>query len=151
MNREHSLFKLLKRDHAIIAELMDQLLSMKDVPSEDRAPFFEKLRIELGTHTAIEEDVLYPVIDGVQDLHEFVEESYREHDLVKHLLVQLSSSDPQTTEWMAQFTLLKENVEKHVAVEEETLFPKIGSILDRDELDEIAEQTELVRDEYKAA
>src|SRR5215218_4621110 len=95
--------------------------------------------IELLTiHTYIENEVMYPrVRDLLPDLEDDVLESYEEHHVADVLVLELSTMKPEDERFTAKTTVLIENVEHHMAEEEEDWFPKVREGLGRKQLQEL--------------
>ena len=97
--------------------------------------------IELLTvHTYIENEVMYPrVRELLPEVEDDVLESYEEHHVADVLVVELSMMKPQDERFTAKTTVLIENVEHHIAEEEEEWFPKVRSGLGRKQLQALGE------------
>jgi hypothetical protein len=85
--------------------------------------------IELLTvHTYLEYEVMYPEVRKVlPDLEDDVLESYEEHHVADVLCRELLELDPTNEHFDAKTTVLIENVEHHMAEEEQEWFPKVRS------------------------
>jgi hypothetical protein len=127
-------FELLKKDHAKVATLFQQIESA----SEDaKLGIFRQLKEELDVHAHIEEAIFYPALEGAKETHEITLEAYEEHRVVKDLLSQLDAATSADEEWEARLTVLKENVEHHVEEEEGELFDKANDVLTGDQADDL--------------
>ena len=95
--------------------------------------------IELLTvHTFIENEVMYPrVRELLPDLEDDVLESYEEHHVADVLVVELAAMKPDAERFVAKTTVLIENVEHHIAEEEDEWFPKVRAGLGRKQLQEL--------------
>ena len=128
---------MLKADHRKVEELFKKLEDTTERAVKTRAELFDKLNQELTAHALAEEAVLYPANKEIKDTRELGFEAVEEHHVVKILLEELSSLSPDTEEWTAKLSVLKENVEHHVKEEEHELFPKTKKALSAEELDEL--------------
>ena len=127
-------FELLKKDHAKVATLFEQIESA----SEDaKMGIFRQLKEELDVHAHIEEAVFYPALEREKETREITLEAYEEHRVVKDLLLQLDAATSADEEWEARLTVLKENVEHHVEEEEGELFDKANDVLTGEQADEL--------------
>ncbi len=95
--------------------------------------------IELLTiHTYLENEVMYPrVRELLPELEDDVLESYEEHHVADVLVMELSAMKPSDERFDAKTTVLIENVEHHMAEEEDEWFPKVREGLGRKQLQEI--------------
>ncbi|MCD6023214.1 MAG: hemerythrin [Fibrobacteria bacterium] len=128
---------LLKADHRKVEELFKKLEDTTERAVKTRTELFEKLRMELTVHALAEEAVLYPENKEIPSTRELGFEAVEEHHVVKILLDELSELSPDTEEWTAKLSVLKENVQHHVKEEEGEIFPKTKKALSAEELDEM--------------
>jgi len=127
-------FELLKKDHAKVATLFEQIESASEDAKMD---IFRQLKEELDVHAHIEEAIFYPALEGEKETREITLEAYEEHRVVKDLLSQLDAATSADEEWEARLTVLKENVEHHVEEEEGELFDKANDVLTGEQADEL--------------
>lgn len=123
-------FELLKRDHQTVSKLFDRIESTS---GEVRLSRFRKLKEELDLHADIEEKIFYPALKDAQESRDITLEAYEEHKVIKDLLGELARAKTPSDEWVAKFTVLRENVEHHVDEEEGELFKKAKSVLSSEE------------------
>ena len=128
---------LLKADHRKVEELFKKLEDTTERAVKTRTELFEKLNQELTVHALAEEAVLYPADKEIKETRELGFEAVEEHHVVKILLAELAALSPDTEEWTAKLSVLKENVQHHVKEEEGELFPKTKKALSSEELDEL--------------
>jgi hemerythrin superfamily protein len=126
---------LLKKDHALVKDLMNKIEKEKTV--DDRTSMFEQLVDELSVHERIEEELFYPALKKHKDAKEDVLESFEEHHLVDEIIEGIDDIEPDDERWPAKFKTLKENVEHHIEEEETTLFPKAADLLGDEKLGEL--------------
>jgi hemerythrin-like domain-containing protein len=88
---------------------------------------------EIAAHFAIEERILFPVVESSQELGAVVGELRDEHARLRALIESLRSG---TTEVIPDFTAL---LRAHVRKEETVLFEEAQRLLPRDELDRVGE------------
>ena len=86
---------------------------------------------ELEVHTAIGEEVFYPMIHdaGGQDLTEHTDESYEEHHVVDVLMEEIRGLSADDPSFKAKMTVLMENVEHHASEEEDRCSRRYGAVL----------------------
>ena len=135
-------FQYLIEDHQKVSTLLEEMDSTTEESVETRKDLFSIIDAALTLHAELEEEILYPVLENLDETHDTTMESYEEHHLVKQLLEELQTADMQSEEWTAKFTVLKENVEHHVEEEEQILIPSASKLLSKKELEELGEQIE---------
>ena len=81
--------ELLKTDHKNVKALFKKAEATEN-PKQQKQ-LFEQIKMELETHTHIEETVFYPAIAKNEELKDMVLESLEEHKQVKTLLREMES------------------------------------------------------------
>jgi hemerythrin superfamily protein len=132
--------ELLKQDHQAVKSLFDQIDDTEN--AKQRKKLFDQIDTELNIHAHIEETVFYPEMQKIDELKEMVEEALEEHQEVKTLLEQIEGLDPENEQFSASLEELMENVEHHVAEEEDEMFPKVREQCDQAMLDRLGDQLE---------
>jgi len=132
--------ELLKQDHQAVKDLFGQLDDAED--TKQRKRLFDQIDTQLNIHAHIEETVFYPEIQKIDELKDMVEEALEEHQEVKTLLEEIEGLDPEAEQFSASLEELMENVEHHVAEEEDEMFPKVRERCDQATLDRLGEQLE---------
>jgi len=98
---------------------------------------------ELSVHSAIEEQVLYPLMrKKLKNGNTIADESLKEHAEAKKVLYdidQMTAEDPQL---QTKFQTLIKDIREHVKEEEEVRFPELRSTMTSDELAQLAQQLE---------
>jgi len=135
-------FQYLIEDHVNISNLLQELDSTTEETTASRHRLFALIDKGLSVHAELEEEILYPTLESLEETHEMTMESYEEHHVMKMLLEELNITDIESDDWIAKFSVLKENVEHHVSEEEEKLIPEATKILSQDELKTLADQIE---------
>jgi hemerythrin superfamily protein len=119
---------LLKAQHRYVDKLFAAVASAQGAR---KASAFRELADLLAMHATIEEQVFYPGVKKAST-EELLRESLEEHLAMKRVLADLLQTSPDSAEFDAKLSVLKEEVHHHAIEEEEgKLFPKL-----RDELDE---------------
>jgi len=132
--------QLLRQDHQAVKDLFDQVDDAED--GKQRKRIFDQIDTQLNIHSHIEETVFYPEMRKIEELKEMVEEALQEHQEVKTLLEEIEGLDPEGEEFSASLEELIENVEHHVAEEEDEMFPKVREQCDQAALDRLGDQLE---------
>lgn len=126
---------LLKDDHRTVAQLFRRFEQAGERAHVQKRQIVDRIIEELSVHTAIEEQVFYPVARAaVPATEDIVLESLEEHHIVKWLLSELADMDPAHERFNAKVTVLIENVRHHVEEEENEFFPKVREQLGRNDL-----------------
>lgn len=132
--------ELLKQDHQAVKNLFDQIDDAED--GKQRKKLFDQIDTQLNIHAHIEETVFYPEMQKIDELNDMVEEALEEHQEVKTLLEEMEGRDPEDDQFIASLGELMENVEHHVAEEEDEMFPKVRERCDQATLDRLGDQLE---------
>ena len=138
---------LLKQDHKMVANLIDQVQECE--PGDERLrELGEEMAQALTVHAAIEEKFFYPELrDRAEEDEERVDvfEAFTEHDVVKHLIGLLKSSRRNDEQFKAELQVLGENVKHHVKEEESTIFSLAREVLEPEELEQLGEEMETAK------
>ena len=132
--------ELLKQDHQAVKDLFDQIDDAED--GKQRKKLFDQIDTQLNIHAHIEETVFYPEMQKIDQLKDMVEEALAEHQEVKTLLEEIEGLDPEAEQFSASLEELMENVEHHIAEEEDEMFPKVRERCDQATLDRLGDQLE---------
>ncbi len=131
---------LLKSDHHTVETLFKQFEQAGERAHVQKRKIVDRIIEELSVHTAIEEQVFYPVARAaVTEIEDIALESLEEHHIVKWLLSELVDMDPMHERFTAKVTVLMENVRHHVEEEESNFFPMVRAQLGRNELADLGE------------
>ena len=132
---------ILKADHKEIRGLFRKFQAAGDKAVKTKARIVGQIIELLTVHTYIENEVMYPEVRGLlPDLEDDVLESYEEHHVADVLVMELAGMKPDQERFDAKTTVLIENVEHHMAEEEQDWFPKVREGLGRKQLQELGEE-----------
>jgi len=124
---------LLKSQHSEVDTLLEKLEGSRGAPS-DRAAVFLELADKLAAHATVEEKIFYPAAMSHQT-DDLLHESVEEHLEIKRILADMIAMDPDSDQFKAKLSVLKENVSHHAHEEEEKkLFPILRKSMTEDEL-----------------
>lgn len=127
----------LINDHEEVKDLFEQFEALTDRSKVSKKRIADKICLALSLHTQIEEEIFYPAVQEVIDDDDLMDEAVVEHAAAKELVMQLQDMDPDDELYDAKVKVLSEQVEHHVAEEEEEMFPKVRKTeLDLEELGE---------------
>jgi hemerythrin superfamily protein len=131
----------LTTQHDLIKAMFDQVLP---VSGEEREKAFYALRRMLAVHETAEEEIVHPrarkALDGGEAV---VKGRLEEENEAKHALAELEKLDVDSTEFVAKFTQLREDVLAHAEREEKEEFGRLRIELEADELRRMANAVEL--------
>jgi hypothetical protein len=132
---------LLKKQHKEVKALFKKIENTEE--ARERRRLMNEIAIALEGHTAIEEEMFYPAVRGLetQKAEEMVLEAFEEHHVVKLVLAELPQVDPADERFEAKMTVLSELVEHHADEEEKEMF-KVAQKLGKEELEALGEQME---------
>ena len=131
---------LLKQDHKDVREQFRAFRKPDQTPVQKQKIVDTILEL-LTVHTYIENEVMYPRVRALlPDLEDDVLESYEEHHVADVLCMELAAMDATDERFDAKTTVLIENVEHHMAEEEQDWFPKVREGLGRKQLQELGEE-----------
>lgn len=139
--------ELLKEDHN---ELRGYFQNYKASDSDsEKHEIFEKIKAKLDVHTHIEETVLYPKIKDHEELEDITLEGIEEHHLGDVFVREISGLGEDSEKFEPKMEVLIESIEHHLMEEEGNMFPKIEKIFDESTLEEMGEELEKERKNYK--
>jgi hemerythrin-like domain-containing protein len=87
------------------------------------------------------------LLESREETRELTLEAVEEHKVVRRLLSELARMAKDSGQWMAKLTVLRENVEHHVEEEEDELFKLARSTLAPEEVEELADDLEIARED----
>jgi hemerythrin superfamily protein len=116
--------------------------------ADEKQKLFEQIADELAVHTTIEEKHFYPATRSART-DDLLQEAVEEHLQAKRVIADLLEMEIDDAQFDAKMTVLREEVEHHVAEEEGELFPKVKQLLSEDELDDLGTVMEDLADELK--
>jgi hemerythrin superfamily protein len=141
------IYNYLKRDHKIVATLMDELLETKKV--DERHKLFEQIKHELLLHAKTEQDTFYKALEDRKPIGENIDEAEEEHKEIEKYLKKLSKLEFNSPEWIEQFGEFKHSVTHHVHEEEDIIFEKAKKILSNKKAEELAVEMDKLKDSAK--
>jgi iron-sulfur cluster repair protein YtfE (RIC family) len=131
--------ELLKSNHKRILAQIDELAhdikqieqTEQDTVDCDRMNMFGEFRDALTQHTKLEEQILYPELAGFPEIRLLVDESYQEHKRIREVLAKMEGlrEEQHCDRWDDKLKELQHNLKRHVAREEDELFPKAERLL----------------------
>ena len=132
--------QLLKSDHQKVKRMLEQLDATTERAEKTRTETFERLKRDLTIHETIEEEILYPALEGFAKTKDITLEAFEEHHVVDQIVAELETTPVTDETWGAKLTVMKENLEHHIEEEEDEMFKQARQVMDRKELAELGEQ-----------
>jgi hemerythrin-like domain-containing protein len=126
---------LLKHDHREAAAMLKTLADSK--PGATRRKTTQKLVAALTLHMAIEEELIYPLIEQRIGKDE-EQEAETEHTLARDGLSKMTELVDEGG-FGAAVAMVTAGIRHHVKEEETELFPELKGKLDRDELSSLGD------------
>ena len=113
---------LLKKQHQEIKGLFRKIDKTED--ASGRQDLMTQIIEKLTVHSTIEEEIFYPAVRGLgsQKAEDIILEALEEHHVVKLVLEELPTVDPEDEHFSAKMTVLSELVEHHAEEEEDEMF-----------------------------
>jgi hypothetical protein len=140
----------LVADHKRVKALFEEFEKVRDDEDvdDDKARLVAQICLELGMHTALEEEIFYPAVREKIDDEDLMDEALVEHASAKELIEELESMDPTDDLYDAKVTVLGEQIDHHVEEEEGEMFPKARAA--KVNTPELAREMEQRREELRA-
>jgi hemerythrin superfamily protein len=132
---------LLKKQHKEVKALFKKIEKTQN--GRARRQLLDEIASALEGHTIIEEEMFYPAVRGLetQKAEAMVLEAFEEHHVVKLVLAELPTVNPDDERFEAKMTVLSELVLHHADEEEKDMF-RLAQKLGKDELESLGEQME---------
>jgi hemerythrin superfamily protein len=128
--------ELLEEQHRDVEDLFEEIA---EAETSEKREIFEEIADQLTIHATIEERHFYPSVKDPRT-EEILRESLEEHMAVKRLLAELLELKATDEVFDDKIEALKGHVQRHVEEEEQTLFPKARTILDKATLTALAQE-----------
>ena len=142
---------LLKNDHQELKKHLDAGEDTTERAVKTRAEILDTVSTLLIAHERIEEEIFYPALKEHPNAKDIVLEGYQEHHVVDLLVDELNEMVENDERWGAKFKVLKENIEHHVEEEEGEMFKTARKVFSAEELEELGEQMEKMKNETLTA
>lgn len=142
---------LLRRDHEEVKRMLDELDDTTDRATKTRERLFAELKTALTVHEQMEEAALYPALKQRAEDKEIVLEAYEEHGVVDMVLAELEATPVDDETWHAKFTVMRENLLHHIEEEEREMFAQAKDLFDRETLESLGAEMELIKEQARAA
>ena len=134
--------QLLKGDHEKVKRMLEELDATTERAKKTRTETFERLKHDLAIHETIEEEILYPALQGFAKTKDITLEAFEEHHVVDLIVAELDATPVSDETWGAKLTVVKENLEHHIEEEEDEMFKQARQVMDHAELAELGDRME---------
>jgi hypothetical protein len=131
--------QLLVADHKKVRNLFAQFNRART--AKQKRDLFARIKIELDTHAALEEEVFYPAMRAAMKGRK-VEKAYGEHEVVKGLLRDLATRGEVDDGYEGRMAVLQQSVLTHAREEETGMFVSARRALDSSSLADLGKQME---------
>ncbi len=121
----HDAITMLIADHKKVKVLFKEFEKLSDRSKVNKKKIADQICHELTIHTQIEEQVFYPAVRGPIKDNDLMDEALVEHASAKELIGQIMDMDPADDLYDAKLKVLSEQIEHHVAEEEDDMFPQV--------------------------
>lgn len=111
-------FKLLKKDHAEVMSLLDEMKELSERDFKKREKLFTQMKEELVPHLRAEEKAFYPVLRQNKETKEDALEAMEEHHAAELILLELDKMSKQEEFWSAKLSVFSEMISHHIEEEE---------------------------------
>jgi hemerythrin-like domain-containing protein len=137
---------LLREDHRSMKKLLAQGEETTERAVKTRRELLDRITTDFRAHEKIEEDIFYPALKEHPKARDIVLEGYQEHHVVDLIMAELKDLDENDETWGAKFAVMKENIEHHIEEEEGEMFTKARAAFSTEELDDLGEQMEAMKE-----
>jgi hypothetical protein len=135
-------FDILLDQHRELEALLERL----GADPEDAEQSQERLVRLLRLHWRLEERCVYPLLARVEGRARAREEA-EDHLVLRELLEELQELTPRGEAWQARLLTLEDRVVAHVQATEHLLLPRLSTVLDSGELEELGHDLALTYEE----
>lgn len=136
---------LLEAEHRRFEKLLEQGVHTTERARKGRAELLRTLTADLDVHELMEEQVLYPALQGHREAREIVLEGFQEHHVADMIVNELHEVATNDAQWGAKFKVLKESLEHHIKEEEGEMFRTARAVLSHQELHELGARMQKLR------
>jgi predicted transcriptional regulator len=118
---ENDAVGMLRRDHDSVKALFDRFETTEH--KAERSKIAKRAIQELRIHSTIEQELFYPAIREHLK-NDLMNEADEEHHIAKLLIAELAAMSSDNDHYDAKFTVLAENVRRHIKEEESHMLAK---------------------------
>lgn len=145
------IYQALHQDHMEIIDLFKQIEEDQVGGDVSRYMLFANLSKGLSVHMQSEEDTLYLALGGIDQTHNMMAQSYKEHGTIRDALDRMANVPRGSEAWLSSLNDLQEMVSRHVEREESEVFEAARRVLTESEAQELSSRFEGERGSRMAA
>lgn len=131
------IYQILRKDHKKLKELANIITGTTERADQKRERLFHELKVELEAHSRLEEELFYEELKRKEKSRHATLKAIEEHLVITLLLNELDKLPCNTEQWTAKFGVLKENLFRHIDVEEGELFKLARAIFKEAKAEEL--------------
>ncbi len=146
-----SALTLLTDDHDEMKKLLEKADDTTERAVKTRASLLHEIGVKLTAHEKIEEEIFYPALKEHPKAKDIVLEGYHEHHVVDLIMAELKDLDEDDETWAPKFAVMKENIEHHIEEEEGEMFAKARAAFSADELEELGDRMQEMKEKILTA
>jgi len=139
-----NIFDILRTDHH---DLLLKLENLLEPNGEDQNRLLRDLQTALLAHGKAEEYVVYDRLRQVPHRGELADQLCDEHQQIDDQVDELMRMGPEREEWDEKLTVLKTEVEAHLAEEESVVFPILEDALNERDAEDLGRDFMSSRDD----
>ncbi len=98
----------------------------------------------------IEESIINPVLEELDETASLISDAYEEHEETKEQLADMDELEPSSQEFQNILADLRGGIEHHVEEEEDELFPKAEEVLGKTRIEEMGRQIKEMKSEAQS-
>ena len=139
-------FTVLRQDHQTVSSLFKKIEThVGKSDSTERRELFRRLQAELDLHAKVEDLHVYRVFQQAESTRDGAAQALEAHRKIKTLLNELAVATTYDFRWVSRLKELRQEVEQHVAAEEQDLFTKARDLLTPQEAEELGVTVEAAK------
>jgi hemerythrin-like domain-containing protein len=138
-----NIIDILKEDHDKIFSLVEEFQRNDNL--KDSREIFENLYESLLIHSECEEQILYPTLQRVLEIEEFVED----HEAVMTMMDKIDFKQQNLIVIKQQLTKLNDLLKEHINQEENKVFPLLKENCTEADLNEMEKNILQIKEELK--
>ncbi len=110
--------------------------------SEERRELWDRFKPEAEAHAAAEEQTFYAELIADPETQEQARHSVSEHKEAADLLEELGELDMSSSQWLAKFKTLKDDLEHHMSEEENEVFAQARRVISQQQATKLVDEFE---------
>lgn len=135
-----SILELLKEDHRKLQAVMDEIEGLKQITDSRYPDLFAQFKKLFHEHDEIEEELLYPELEGFPEFDRLVVKGMEAHHIVRVGIMELRLVPFGSERWAPKFSVIRDSILCHMKEEEEVLFPKVEATFNEEALEDLGKK-----------